>query len=374
MNGHTESRERHAPQPATAIASHRVRPDKVAEYLEAQTAITDAARRFDGFVGTEVLGPVAGLQEEWVAIFRLESNQAMKRWLASPERLQLAARIDNFLIEPSRLLVLASDDNSEPPVAMVFAHRIVPGKVADYLAWRRRAIAAQAHHPGYLATEFFEPHGKLRDEWIDIVRYDSVANLTNWMESKERQDLLKELESIVESMHAHRLTGLEGWFGLNRGSGAAASGPPSWKQALAVLFALYPTVMAADLSKSADAESVAAGSDVYQQSSFGHIADLAGDAQGDSISQFLARCCHRRLEKRSTGARHGSARSRDCSWAYFGCCDSESIRTSRFHALPHWLWLLSKMRRKIRSGVSDESWKRMPVAFVSALANAGAIG
>jgi antibiotic biosynthesis monooxygenase (ABM) superfamily enzyme len=60
MNGNTESRERHAPQPATALASHRVRADKVAEYLEAQKAITDAARRFDGFVGTEVLGPVAG--------------------------------------------------------------------------------------------------------------------------------------------------------------------------------------------------------------------------------------------------------------------------------------------------------------------------
>jgi antibiotic biosynthesis monooxygenase (ABM) superfamily enzyme len=60
------------PQPATAIASHRVRPDKIAAYIEAQGVITSAARRFSGFVGTEVLGPVAGLQEEWVAIFRLE--------------------------------------------------------------------------------------------------------------------------------------------------------------------------------------------------------------------------------------------------------------------------------------------------------------
>ena len=91
-----DSREPLAPQPATALASHRVHPDKVPQYIEAQTAITEAARSFPGFVGTEVLEPVAGLQEEWVAIFRLESNQAMKKWLANPERNRLAARIDQY--------------------------------------------------------------------------------------------------------------------------------------------------------------------------------------------------------------------------------------------------------------------------------------
>jgi len=240
----TESREAHAPQPATAIASHLVRADKADEYFEAQTAITQAARKFPGFVGTEVLSPIPGLQAEWVAIFRLESNQAMKRWLDSPERVQLAARIEACLSEPSHTLLLASDDDAEPPVAMVFTHRVAKDKVQDYLAWRRKVIDAQAHFPGYLATEFFKPQGTFQNEWVDIVRYDSVDDLTYWMESKERQALLKELEPIVESMHAHRVTGLEGWFALNRGRAATVSGPPSWKQALAVLFALYPTVMA----------------------------------------------------------------------------------------------------------------------------------
>src|SRR3984957_3445222 len=99
MNDSIEAREAHFPQPATAIASHLVRDDKTVEYIAAQKAISDAARKFPGFIGTEVLSPIAGLQAEWVAIFRLESNQAMKRWLANPERLQLAARIENFLIE-----------------------------------------------------------------------------------------------------------------------------------------------------------------------------------------------------------------------------------------------------------------------------------
>ncbi|MGA9724846.1 MAG: antibiotic biosynthesis monooxygenase [Candidatus Binatus sp.] len=239
----TDSRGAHAPQPATAIASHMVRADKADEYFKAQTAITESARKFPGFVGTEVLSPIPGLQAEWVAIFRLESNQAMKRWLDSGERAQHAARIEACLSEPSHMLLLASDDNAEPPVAMVFTHRVANDRVEDYLAWRRKAIEAQAHFPGYLATEFFKPHGTFQNEWVDIVRYDNVDDLNHWMESKERQALLKELDPIVESMHAHRVTGLEGWFALNRGSGATVSVPPSWKQMLAVLFALYPTVM-----------------------------------------------------------------------------------------------------------------------------------
>src|SRR5271169_1266808 len=141
----TEPREAYVPQPATAIASHLVRADKADEYIEAQTAITDAARKFPGFVGTEVLCPISGTQAEWVAIFRLESNQAMKRWLECAERAQLAARIEACLSEPSHMLLLASDDDAEPPVAMVFTHRVAKDKEGDYLAWRRKAIDAQTH-------------------------------------------------------------------------------------------------------------------------------------------------------------------------------------------------------------------------------------
>ena len=63
-----------------------------------------------------------------------------------------------------------------------------------------------------------------------------------WTESKERLALLKALEPIVESMHAYQVTGLEKWFALNRRWGEVDV-PPWWKQALAVLFALYLTVM-----------------------------------------------------------------------------------------------------------------------------------
>jgi len=231
-------------QPATAIVSNHVRPDKLGEYRQAQAVITEAARKFPGFVGTEVLSPVAGLQEEWVVIFRLESNQAMKRWLDSPERQHLTAQIQGCLADPSRLQVLAGNDQAEPPVAMVFTHRVRKEKESEYRAWRRKTIITQAKYPGYLATEFFEPRGRFQDKWVDIVRYDTVDHLDNWLKSRARQELLAELAPLVESVHEHRMTGLEGWFTFGRRSDEAPHDtPPAWKQALTVLLALYPTVM-----------------------------------------------------------------------------------------------------------------------------------
>src|SRR5262249_94087 len=151
--------------------------------------------------------------------------------------------IERCLAEPSHLQVLASDDQTEPPVAMVFTHRVRSEKVDDYRIWRRKTIAAQAKYLGYLATDSFEPRGEAQDEWIDIVRYDTVDHLDAWVNSQERQDLLRDLDPLVENMHAHRLTGLEGWFTLNRRPDEAVNGTPPWKPALVVLVALYSTVM-----------------------------------------------------------------------------------------------------------------------------------
>jgi antibiotic biosynthesis monooxygenase (ABM) superfamily enzyme len=104
---------------------------------------------------------VASLQRERIKIFSLESNQTMRRWLQSSERTRLAEQIDRCLSEPSRFLMLVSEDRSEPPVVMVFTNRNREERVEDYLAWRRKAIAARALYSGYLATEFFDPWAKV---------------------------------------------------------------------------------------------------------------------------------------------------------------------------------------------------------------------
>ena len=92
------------------------------------------------------------------------------------------------------MLVLASDDDTEPPVAIwCLLIELQRTGLTTISVGGAGVIAAQAQFPGYLAPDFFKPHGK-QDEWIDIVRYKSAAGLAAWMESKERRALLKELE------------------------------------------------------------------------------------------------------------------------------------------------------------------------------------
>ena len=47
--------------------------------------------------------------------------------------------------------------------------------------------------------------------------FECEVDPAQWVKLKDR--LLKEIDPLVENMHAHRLTGLEGWFTLNRQPG-----------------------------------------------------------------------------------------------------------------------------------------------------------
>jgi antibiotic biosynthesis monooxygenase (ABM) superfamily enzyme len=71
---------------ASSVIVHRLRPDRVGRFLELQRGITEAARAFPGYHGTEVYPPAAGQQAEWVVVIHFDSPEALQRWLDSPQR------------------------------------------------------------------------------------------------------------------------------------------------------------------------------------------------------------------------------------------------------------------------------------------------
>lgn len=72
--------------PVTVVVSQHVLPGHEAAYEHWQTGITGAARRFAGFLDSELFRPVPGVQEAWVVVFRFASSETLEAWLESSER------------------------------------------------------------------------------------------------------------------------------------------------------------------------------------------------------------------------------------------------------------------------------------------------
>lgn len=73
----------------TVVVSHPVDPAQANEFVEWQQRVTDAERAFPGFGGSELFRPVPGVQEDWTAVFRFDTEEHLNDWLESPERKRL---------------------------------------------------------------------------------------------------------------------------------------------------------------------------------------------------------------------------------------------------------------------------------------------
>lgn len=80
----------------TVVVTHRVPPESEAEFLQWQSRMTEAEKKYDGFVGAELFKPITDVQEEWTAVYRFESGEDLEQWLESPERRQLLKEGERF--------------------------------------------------------------------------------------------------------------------------------------------------------------------------------------------------------------------------------------------------------------------------------------
>src|SRR5262245_58240050 len=97
-------------------------------------------------------------------------------------------------------------------------------------------------HQGYHVVR---PADTKRREYLVFLRFDSFANLEKWEESEARRRWLEQLEPLT--LHApdrERHTGMEVWFTPPPG----CPQPPRWKMAAATLLAIYPLIVAVQLT------------------------------------------------------------------------------------------------------------------------------
>ena len=78
---------------ASSVIVHRPPPDRVEQFLELQRQITEAAKAFPGYQGTDVYPPMDRQQVEWVVVIHFDRPEHLQGWLDSPVRAEWVAKL-----------------------------------------------------------------------------------------------------------------------------------------------------------------------------------------------------------------------------------------------------------------------------------------
>ncbi|PSR18141.1 hypothetical protein C8255_08895 [filamentous cyanobacterium CCP3] len=144
----------------------------------------------------------------------------------------------------------SQDSQADPFYSTFVVEYIVPdGQEAEvvFRRWYDRMVKAARQFEGYTRADLCPPLdcGNGVVKWYSIFHFRTPKELNGWLKSSDRANLLDEgHDAFLAYRYKSFTTGLEGWFSSHTGGAEQHSlGPPPWKQVLAVVLGLYPTLM-----------------------------------------------------------------------------------------------------------------------------------
>jgi uncharacterized protein len=87
------------PAPVSAVITTRLKPGAEGAYRAWEQRIAKAQARSPGFQGYRFEPPMPGVQDDWLAILRFDSERNLQSWLDSPERQVLLSEAEAFVEE-----------------------------------------------------------------------------------------------------------------------------------------------------------------------------------------------------------------------------------------------------------------------------------
>jgi antibiotic biosynthesis monooxygenase (ABM) superfamily enzyme len=126
------------PAPVSAVISTRIKPGQGAAYRAWELRIAAAQSRARGFQGYRFEPPVPGVQEDWLAILRFDTESNLQAWLASPERLALVEEAAAFTEEYHARIARTGFDQWFPTVA---------GAAGPPPVWKQSMLVVLALYP-----------------------------------------------------------------------------------------------------------------------------------------------------------------------------------------------------------------------------------
>ena len=224
----------------SVVVSRRVREGSEREYVRWASRISAAAASAPGFLGTELQTPDDVHPDEWVTVYRFATVEQLDAWLTSPRRAELLAEVDTLVEGPAREQIIVEPVQSDRPVTVVMSQRVPAERAEQFAAAHRRVLAELAKFPGFLRSELFPPVDGVTDEHTIVFAFDSREHLDAWLESEERRAWLAHVAPLITGdRRMNVIGGFAGWF-----PATGSPQPPKWKQALAVLLALFPVALA----------------------------------------------------------------------------------------------------------------------------------
>ncbi len=87
------------PAPVSAVVSTRIKPGQEAAYRQWEQKIAAAQSKAVGFQGYRFEPPIPGVQDDWLAILRFDSEAHLQAWIDSPVRQKLLKESEAFTQE-----------------------------------------------------------------------------------------------------------------------------------------------------------------------------------------------------------------------------------------------------------------------------------
>lgn len=223
----------------TIIVARRVKPGLEREFEQWNARIRSLAESFPGHLGSEAQPPDEAHPDEWMIVYRFATPQQLDTWMSSTERQTLLEEGDRLLDGPVREQRLVQSGPGPGAVTAVMSQRVRPDAWEDFRRAHSEITLVMRDFDGFLSCELAEPVPGVQDDHVVVFAFDSRANLDRWLESEERQRVLRLIEPLIEGERTLNVVGgFAGWFRADEGRE-----PRRWKQGVTVLIALYPTTL-----------------------------------------------------------------------------------------------------------------------------------
>lgn len=122
--------------------------------------------------------------------------------------------------------------------SVVINHHILDGKQSEYEDWLNEIGPICRSSKGNIDWQIIRPIPKLTYNYTVIIRFDTIENLKNWMESDVRESLIEKAKPLFTKDDDYYIkTGLDFLFLTENQTQKV---PVRWKQYLVTWSAIYP--------------------------------------------------------------------------------------------------------------------------------------